>query len=151
MGGTGMSRILTVTIFALMLAGCESGPDYDRSAVPNATAAMRQERAMCEKEQTPTKFTASKFMACRVAAERNFAMAIHVRKMDAFDIYADKMLAVAADYDAGHIKLKRMNSRAASIRNDFWRACDCNFGGNRGYDYSAFVPSLTPTTTNLGQ
>ena len=60
-----MSRILTVTIFALMLAGCASGPGYDKSAVPNATAAMRQATAMCEKEQTASKFTASKFMACR--------------------------------------------------------------------------------------
>ena len=106
---------------------------------------------MCEEEKPPTKFTASKFMTCRVAAERNFAMAIHVRKMEAFNAYADKMLALAADYDAGHIDLKRMDRRAASIRDDYRRACDCNLNGHRGYDYSAFVPSLTPTTSNLGQ
>ncbi|HWY65663.1 MAG TPA: hypothetical protein VNX61_10670 [Rhizomicrobium sp.] len=103
-----MSRILTITLSALILAGCASEPGYDKSAMPNATAAMRQETAMCEKEQTPTKFTASKFMACRVAAERNLAMAIHLPKMDAFNTYAAKMLALAADYDAGRINLKRM-------------------------------------------
>ncbi len=145
-----MSRIL-IALSALMLAGCTSELGYDKSAVPNATAAMRQETAMCEKEQPPTKFPASKFVACRVAAERNFAMAIHVRKMDVFDTYADKMLALAADYDAGHIDLKRMDRRATSIRDDYRRACDCNLNGHRGYDYSAFVPSLTPTTSNLGQ
>ena len=145
-----MSRILTA-LSALMLAGCASAPGYDKSAVPNATAAMRQETAMCEKEQAPTKFTASKFMACRVAVERNFAMAIYVRKMDAFDTYADKMLALAADYDAGHINLKRMDRRAASILDDYWRACDCNLNGHRGYDYNAFVPSsdLTPPGVQL--
>ncbi len=146
-----MSRILTVTIFALMLAGCASEPDYDKSAVQDATAAMRQETAICEKELTPTKFTASKFMACRVAAERNFAMAIHVRKMDPFDTYADRMLALAADYDAGRINLKRMDRRAASIRSDFLVACNCGLGGRRGYDYSAFVPysDLTPPGVQL--
>jgi hypothetical protein len=135
-----MSRILTVTIFALMLAGCASGPGYDKSAVPNATAAMRQATAMCEKEQT-----ASKFMACRVAAERNFAMAIHLPKMEAFDTYDAKMLALAADYDTGRINLKRMGARAASIRNDYWRACDCNLRGHRTYnDWNPFVPSPNP-------
>jgi hypothetical protein len=147
-----MSRIPTITLSALLLTGCASEqPSYDKSAVPDATAAMRQETAMCEKEQPPAKFAASKFMACRVAAERSFAMAIHVRRMDAFDTYAAKMLSLAGDYDAGHINLKRMDRRAASIRDDYRRACDCNLNGHRGYDYSAFVPSLTPTTSNLGQ
>jgi len=146
-----MNRILTITISALMLAGCASGPDYDKSAVPNATAAMRQATAMCEKEQTASQFNASKFMACRVTAERNFAMAIHVRKMDVFDTYADKMLALTADYDASRINLKRMDRRATSIRSDFLMACNCGLGGNRGYNYTGFIPSLTPTTTSLGQ
>ena len=138
-----MSRILTVTIFALMLAGCASEPSYDKSAMLKATAAMRQATTMCEKEQTASKFTAYKFMVCRVAAERNFAMEIHLSKMDVFDIYADKMLALAADYDAGHFSLMRMARRAASIRDDYRRACDClkdgpSFGG---YDWA---PSPTP-------
>ena len=145
-----MSRILTVTIFALMLAGCASGPGYDKSAVPNATAAMRQDTAMCEKEQTPTKFAASKFMNCRVAAERNFVMAIHLPKMDTFDTYADKMLALAANYDAGRINLKRMGVRATSIRSDFLMACNCGLGGHREYGYPSFVDSPIPTTGNLG-
>jgi hypothetical protein len=127
--------------------------------VPEATAEARQAAAMCEKEQTPAKFSASKFMACRLAAERNFAMAIHVRKMDVFDTYADKMLALAADYDAGHISLKRMDRRAASIRSDFLMACNCGFGGHRGYDYGAFVssptsdagPGMPPSPPSLSQ
>jgi len=146
-----MRLTLTTTIFALMLAGCASGPGYDKSALPNATAAMREATVLCEKEQTASKFTASKFMACRLAAERNFAMAVHLPKMDAFDAYDAKMLALAADYDAGRIYLKRMEARAASIRNDYWRACNCNLEGRRGYDYVSFVPSPNPTTQDLGQ
>ena len=147
-----MRAILTVAISTLMLSGCASEPGYDKSAMPNATAAMRQATAMCEKEQPPTKFTASKFIACRVAAERSFAMAIHVRKLDAFDTYADKMQALAADYDAGHMSPKRMDSRAASIRSDFLTACNCGLGGQRGYDYGAFVAStnLMPPGVQLG-
>jgi hypothetical protein len=150
-----MRLVLTITLSALMLAGCadtyNKADTYNISAVPNATAAMRQATAVCEKEQTVSQFDASKFMACRLAAERNFAMAIDLLKMDVFDTYAAKMMALAADYDAGRIYLKRMGARAASIRNDYLRACDCNLEGPRGYNYSSFVPSLTPTTTSLGQ
>jgi hypothetical protein len=140
-----MSRILTVTIFAAMLAGCASGPPgYDKSAEPNAAAAMRQATAMCEKEQTASKFIASKFMACRVAAERNFAMALHLPNMNAFETYAAQMMALAADYDAGRIYLKRMNARAAYIRNHYLYACNCGLGGrpgggDGGYD---IIPSV---------
>ena len=150
-----MRLVLTITLCALMLAGCadttNKADTYNKSAVPNATAVMRQATAVCEKEQTASQFNASKFMACRVAAERNFAMAIDLPKMDAFDTYAAKMMALASDYDAGRIYLKRMGASAASIRNDYLRACDCNLEGRRGYNYSYFVSSPPPTTTNLGQ
>ena len=112
-----MNRILTVTISLLMLAGCSSGPLYDKSAVPGATAAMREAAALCEREHT-----ASKFMACQVAAERNFVVAIHLPKTDAFDAYATQMMALAADHDAGRVNEVQANARATSIRNDYWLA-----------------------------
>jgi hypothetical protein len=133
-----MSRILTVTIFALMLAGCASGPGYDKSAVPDATAAMRQATAMCEKEQT-----ASKFTACEVAAQRDFAVAIHLPKMDAFDAYAARMMALAAAWESGRLGPRQLAARAASIRNDYWQACNCDLRGHRsdGYSYD-IIPSV---------
>ena len=81
-----------------MLAGCASEAGYDKSAVPKATVAAREAETNCERDVTASNFNASKFMACRVAAERNFMMAIHMQKMDAFDTYASKMLALADDY-----------------------------------------------------
>ena len=122
-----MSRILTVTIFALVLAGCASGPGYDKSAVPDATAAMRRAMVICEKEQT-----ASKITACDVAAQHDFVVAIHLQKMDAFDAYAAQMMALAADWDAGRLSRNHLAARAASIRNDYLFACNCGLGGRRG-------------------
>ena len=135
-----MNRILTVTIFALMLAGCASGPGYDKSAVPDATAAMRQATAMCEKEQT-----ASKFTACEVAAQRDFAVAIRLPKMDAFDAYAAQMMALAADWEAGRVSRKHLAARAASIRSDYWMACNCDPRSRRTYGNPDFIRSEIPT------
>ena len=132
-----MSRILAVTIFTLMLAGCASEPGYDKSAVPNATAAMRQTTAMCEKERS-----ASKITACYVAAQRDFAVAIHLQKMDAFDAYAARMAALAADWDAGRVSQKRLAARAASIRTDYSLACNCGLAGHRSYNYPDIIPSV---------
>ena len=143
-----MNRVLTITLSALMLAGCASGPGYDKSAVPNATDAMRQAMAICEKEQT-----ASKITACEVSAQRDFAVAIHLPKMDAFDAYAAQMMALAADWEAGRVSPKQLASRAASIRRSYWMVCNCNprDHGTNDYASSAFIASPIPTTTNLGQ
>jgi hypothetical protein len=135
-----MNRILTITFAALMLAGCASEPGYDKSAVPDATAAMRQATAMCEKEQT-----ASKYTACEVAAQRDFAVAIHLTKMDAFDTYAAKMMALAAAWDADRIGRGQLAARAAAIRSDYWQACNCDLRGHRSGNYSYDItPSLNP-------
>ena len=146
-----MSRILTitltVTLAALMLAGCASGPPgYDKFAVPDATAAIRQATAMCEKEQT-----ASKYTACEVAAQRDFVVAIHLRKMDVFDTYAAKMMALAASWEAGRVSKNQLRARAASIRNDYLEACNCRPGGRGTSGWNAFVPSsdLTPPGVQL--
>jgi hypothetical protein len=139
MGGTGMNRV-PIALFALMLAGCAGS--YDKAAVADAAAAMRRAMATCDEEQTPSRIT-----ACAVAAQRDFAVAIHLPKMEAFNAYAAQMMALAADLEAGRIGPKQMAARADSIRDDYWFACNCNLRGHRsGGDYSTFVPSsdLTP-------
>ncbi|HET7083844.1 MAG TPA: hypothetical protein VFI23_03675 [Rhizomicrobium sp.] len=131
---------------AMMLAGCAGS--YDKSAIPDAAATMRQAMATCDKEQTAAKIT-----ACAVAAQHDFAVAIHLPKMDAFNAYAAQMMTLAADWDAGRISPKQMNARAASIRYDYWFACNCGLGardrGSFGYE---IVPSsnLMPPGVQLG-
>jgi hypothetical protein len=118
------------TGFALLLAGC--APTYDRTAVPDATLALHQVVSACEaKQSTKTVKNYSEFTACEVAAERNFAAAIHLQHMDAFETYAAQMLALAADRDAGLVNLDQVKARAAAIRQDYWAACACNITGRR--------------------
>jgi hypothetical protein len=145
-----MTRILTVTISALMLAGCARQPSYDKSAEPEAAAEAAQAGALCEKEQTFSKFNASKFMTCRLAAERNFVMAVRLSKMDAFDTYASQMTALAADYDAGRIDLKQMDARASAVRFQYLDGCNCGQRGNSAGVWNPFVESPIPTTGSLG-
>jgi len=87
------------------------------------------------------------FTTCEVSAERDFAMAIHLPTMDAFDAYATQMMALAADWDAGRIGSKQMAAGATSIRNEYWFACNCGLRdrrdrGSLSYD---IIPSATPT------
>jgi hypothetical protein len=145
-----MKRILVISLSALTLAGCASEPSYDKSAVPEAAAAAGQAGALCEKEQTLSKFNASKFMACRLAAERNFVIAVRLPKLDAFDTYASQMTALAADYDAGRIDLKQMDARAAAVRFQYLDVCNCGHGGNSAGVWNPFVESPIPTTGSLG-
>ena len=132
-----MSRILTITLSALMLAGCAGS--YDKSAVPDAAAAMRRAMAICEKEQSPSKYT-----ACAVAAQHDFAVAIHLPKMDAFDTYAAQMMALAADREAGRISPKQVATRAASIRDEYWFACNCGLRAHQANGSSDILPSVIP-------
>ena len=45
-----MSRILTITIATLMLAGCAD--TYNKSAMPKAAAGLQQETVACETRWT---------------------------------------------------------------------------------------------------
>ena len=132
-----MNRVLIIALSVLMVAGCAGS--YDKSAVPEAAANMRRAMATCEKQQT-----ASKFTACKVAARRDFAVAIHLPKMDAFDAYAAQMMALAADREAGRVSLKQAATRAASIRDEYWFACNCGLRGHQANGSSDILPSVIP-------
>ena len=141
-----MKRILAITLSALMLAGCSSGRLYDKSAVSGATAAMREATALCEKEQT-----ASKLTACHLAAERNFAVAIHLPKMEAFDTYSARMMTLAADWEAGRLSQKQVDARATSIRNDYWVAYERKtFGPYDHGNISTFYGTSDTPVANSG-
>jgi hypothetical protein len=124
MGGTGMSRILTITLSALMLAGCAD--TYNKSLMPNATANLQQETVGCKARWTAKEFkTYSEWQACQLTAERGFARAIALTKMDAFEDYAADMQALAADRDAKRVTDHQVRSRANDIYGRFLADCGC--------------------------
>jgi hypothetical protein len=124
-----MRRILlsTSTILSLatlLLAGCAAG--YDQSAVPGASATLIRTMNRCE-SALPAKGpqSYSEFTACQLAAERNFAVAVKLKRMDAFDIYAREMQQLGADRDAEHLSTDVVQARTNNIRQDFLAKCDC--------------------------
>jgi hypothetical protein len=125
-----MHRNAIVLGSVLLLAGCAQA--YDRDALPDAAVALHQEVFACEAKQTGREVrNYSEYAACLVAAERNFATAIHLTHMDAFEVYAARMLALAADRDTRQLSLEETRTRAADIRKDYWAACACNITGRR--------------------
>ena len=119
-----MCRILTVAIFALMLASC--APTYDGSAMPKAAAELQQDTVGCKARWTAKEFkTYSEWQACQLTAERSFARAIALTKMDAFEVYAADMQTLAADRDAHRVTDREVRSRANDIQWRFLADCGC--------------------------
>jgi len=142
-----MSRILTVTISSLMLAGCAD--TYNRSVMPKAAAALQQETAGCKARWTAKEFrTYSEWQACQLTAERGFARTIALTKMDAFEVYAADMQALAADRDAKRVTDRQVRSRANDIQWRFLADCGCKPGWKsrpayaQAYANAVFEPAL---------
>jgi len=120
----GMSRILTITLSALMLAGCAD--TYNISAMPKAAAALQQETVGCKARWTAKELrNYSEWQACQLTAERGFARTIALTKMDAFEVYAADMQALAADRDAHRVTDREVRSRANDIQWRFLADCGC--------------------------
>ena len=119
-----MSRILSITISALMLASC--APTYDGSAMPKAAAELQQDTVGCKARWTAKEFkTYSEWQSCQLTAERSFARAIALTKMDVFDVYATDMLALAVDRDAHRVTDRQVRLRANDIYWRFLADCGC--------------------------
>jgi hypothetical protein len=141
-----MSRILTVTISALMLAGCATG--YDKSAMPKAAANLQQEAGGCKTKWEAKEFkTYSELQACYLTAQRGFFRSIALTKMDAFEVYAADMQALAADWDAHRVTDRQARPRAKEIQWKFFADCGCKPRGHLSpssagpYSYEASGPS----------
>jgi hypothetical protein len=119
-----MSRILTITLSALMLAGCAD--TYNKSVMPSAAAGLQQETAGCKARWTAKELrNYSEWQACQLTAERGFVTAISLTKMDAFEAYATDMRALAADRDANRVTERQIRSRANDILWRFLADCGC--------------------------
>ena len=122
-----MSRILTITLSALMLAGCAGTTHtYNKSAMPNAASGLQLETAGCKARWSAKEFrTYSEWQACQLTAERGFARAIALTKMDAFEAYAADMQALAVERDANRVTDRQVRSRANDIYWRFLADCGC--------------------------
>lgn len=135
-----MSRVLTITFAALILAGPASG--YDTSAAPKASAAMQQASLNCKARLDANELkTYSEWQDCQLAAERAFVMAVNI-KMEAFGEYANAMKALAADMDANPMTARQIKTRARAILDAFLADCACKpsrvFADvGRGYGWQA--------------
>ena len=119
-----MKLILTITISAMILAGC--AVTYNGSVMPKAAAALQQETVGCKARWTAKEFkTYSEWQACQLTAERAFARTIALTKMDAFEVYAADMQALAAERDANRVPDREVRSRANDIQWRFLADCGC--------------------------
>ena len=126
-----MRRILTITISALMLAGCAD--TYNKSAMPKAAASLQQEAVGCKTKWAAKEFkTYSEWQACQLTAERGFYRAIALTKMDAFEVYAADMQALTADWDAHRVTDRQARSRAKEILWKFLAGCGCKPQSQQG-------------------
>lgn len=148
-----MSRLLTITISALLLAGCAD--TYNRSAMPKAAATLQIETIGCQTRWTAKEFeTYSAWQACQLTAERSFARTIALTKMDAFEVYAADMQALAVERDANRVTDRQVRSRADEIRWRFLADCGCRPGWKprpayaNAYANSLFEPRLPAMTAN---
>ena len=120
-----MSRILTITICALLLAACAD--TYNRSAMTNAATSLQQEAGGCKTKWAAKEITTySQWQACQLTADRGFAKTIALTKMDAFEVYAADMQALAADLDAHRVTDRQARSRAREIQWKFLADCGCD-------------------------
>jgi hypothetical protein len=139
-----MKRILTIAIFALMLASCADG--YDKSVMPMAAAGLQQETVACKTRWTAKEFkTYSEWQACQLTAESGFAKSINLTKMDAFEVYAAGMQALAGDRDAKRVTDSQVRSRSQEILWKFLADCDCRPGWKLNPNYSHWL--MTAFTT----
>ena len=119
-----MSRILTIAISVLMLAGCAD--TYNKSVMPKAAAGLQQETIRCKAKWTEKEFrTYSEWQACQLTAERGFATTINLTRMDAFEAYAADMKTLAADRDANRVSDREVRSRVNDIQWRFLADCGC--------------------------
>ena len=118
-----MRYIILAAFFGLGLAGCTP---YDQTAVPGAAAGLDQALERCASNvqaNDPRRY--SDFTACQLAAERSFAVAIQLQKMDVFDVYARQMQQVAAERDANTLSSEQATVRVISIQQEYTSHCDC--------------------------
>ena len=143
-----MRHLLIIAIPVIMLAACAKS--YDQAAVPGANVAMQISSERCEARRVANDLkTYSELEQCQLAAERDFALAIHLRKMETFDAYAAQMQALAEDRDAKRITPQQAKLHADAIRSAFLTDCGCKPRTAARWADN-YMPPATNTVWNTG-
>jgi len=143
-----MSRILTITVAALILAGCADTYSYDRAAVRDARAATRHAMAGCNARMAAHDIKSnSEWASCSLAAERGYFTAVKLKNMDSFDAYASNYLTLAVDLDANRLSKMQARLKAREMLRQFYVACDC---GSKESFGPISDPGSNPTFSGSG-
>ena len=118
-----MRLLLTITLSALMLTGCATY--YDKSAVPDASAALKQASGDCEARAAHDITTNSQMAACNLAAERAYYTTVKLKAMYKFDDYAVSYQKLAALQDANRISDEKAGQKAGQFLRRFYSLCNC--------------------------
>jgi hypothetical protein len=147
-----MRLLLTTALFAPLLAGCSTY--YDKSAVPDASAAWEQAVQECKaKEAARDIRTHSEMAACSLAADRAYYAAVKLKAMYKFEDYAANYQKLAALQDADRISEEQADRRADQYLGRFYSLCNCNpnqnkFGPVPPAGGESYVQNSPPPPTN---
>ena len=132
----------SLVLSTLVLSGCAG---YDRFAEPSASLALRHAMDRCVHSlpaNDPKEH--SDLTSCQLAAQRDFAVATRMKRMDVFETYAHEMQQVAADWDAKTLPRAQAFTRANEIQQDYLAKCDCTLGPTRPRWSNMFIPGPGP-------
>ena len=141
-----MRLLLTITLFtpllaAPLLAGCSTY--YDKSAVPEASAAWEQAAQDCKARAAAHDFkTHSDMAACNLAADRAYYTTVKLKAMYKFEDYAANYQKLAVLQDANRISDEQASFKARQYLHRFYSLCNC------GSAQSKFGPVSGPAISN---
>lgn len=115
--GISMRGILVLGAIAF-LGGCAT---YSAGDVPQAGQAYRLAIDRCNANMGQMRGVRDG-MECILAADRQFAIAVKLRKMDLYENFAARERLLAAEIDNGHIPVAELEKRYTDIRMDYYQA-----------------------------
>ena len=111
-------KLAALSAVCVPLAACAGV--YDASAVPSAQAAMQYAKDQCVARLNSGEYkTTLESVNCALEADRAFAVAVKLKKMDLYNAYAGRMRMVAMDRDAGRITREEAQMRGGAVWKDY--------------------------------
>ena len=112
-------RYLAVLLGFSVLAGCAGV--YSEGAVPGAMAAYQLNVDRCEQRGD---IGLGQAFQCILAADRQFAADIKLKRADLFNAYVGRMTVLYEDATAKRVNAEELKARYIAIRRDYIRSID---------------------------